>query len=150
MTAGQLSAFIFYTVMVATAGRRHLRGVRATQAAAGASERIRELLATPTEINAPATPLALPSPRGGVAFEQRDIQLPDPPAGRALKDFHFRSRPVKLSPWSARGAGKEHVFSGCCCAFSDRRRAWCRWTALTSKPLTSTQRERFALVSQSR
>ena len=51
---GELSAFIFYAVMVATAVGAISEVFGQLKRAAGASERIRELLATPTEINAPA------------------------------------------------------------------------------------------------
>ncbi|TAG84701.1 MAG: ATP-binding cassette domain-containing protein [Burkholderiales bacterium] len=53
MTAGQLSAFVFYAVIVATAVGAIAEVFGQLKRAAGASERIRELLATVSEIQSP-------------------------------------------------------------------------------------------------
>jgi ATP-binding cassette, subfamily B, bacterial len=54
MTAGQLSAFVFYAVIVATAVGAIAEVFGQLKRAAGASERIRELLATVSEIRSPS------------------------------------------------------------------------------------------------
>jgi ATP-binding cassette subfamily B protein len=54
MTAGQLSAFVFYAVIVATAVGAIAEVFGQLKRAAGASERIRELLAAVSEIRSPA------------------------------------------------------------------------------------------------
>jgi ATP-binding cassette, subfamily B, bacterial len=65
MSGGELSAFVFYAVLVATsaAGLSELWGD--IQRAAGAAERIAELLAVRPAIAAPASPRALPEPAEG-------------------------------------------------------------------------------------
>jgi ATP-binding cassette, subfamily B, bacterial len=54
MTAGQLSAFVFYAVIVATAVGAIAEVFGQLKRAAGASERIRELLVTVSEIRSPS------------------------------------------------------------------------------------------------
>ena len=111
MTAGQLSAFIFYAVMVATAVGAISEVFGQLKRAAGASERIRELLATPTEIAAPATPLALPAPRGEVTFDNVTFSYPTRPQAEALKDFSLAVKPGEVVALvGPSGAGKSTVF----------------------------------------
>jgi ATP-binding cassette, subfamily B, bacterial len=57
MTAGQLSAFVFYAVIVATAVGAIAEVFGQLKRAAGASERIRELLATVSEVRSPSAPM---------------------------------------------------------------------------------------------
>lgn len=54
MTAGQLSAFVFYAVIVATAVGAIAEVFGQLKRAAGASERIRELLVTVSEVRSPS------------------------------------------------------------------------------------------------
>jgi ATP-binding cassette, subfamily B, bacterial len=54
MTAGQLSAFVFYAVIVATAVGSIAEVFGQLKRAAGASERIRELLVTVSEVRSPS------------------------------------------------------------------------------------------------
>src|SRR5256885_2154651 len=64
ISAGELSAFVFYAVLVAGAVGAVSEVIGDLQRAAGATERLMELLATEPGIRAPAHPQALPEPRG--------------------------------------------------------------------------------------
>jgi ATP-binding cassette, subfamily B, bacterial len=66
MTAGQLSAFVFYAVIVATAVGAIAEVFGQLKRAAGASERIRELLATVSEIRSPSASAPQSAPQGTV------------------------------------------------------------------------------------
>src|SRR5215813_4377994 len=61
-SAGQLSAFVFYAVIVATSVGAVSEVAGDLQRAAGATERLLELLDTPANIASPANPVALPEP----------------------------------------------------------------------------------------
>lgn len=149
MTAGQLSAFIFYAVMVATAVGAISEVFGQLKRAAGASERIRELLATPTEIAAPAAPLALPAPRGEVAFEKVTFSYPTRPQAEALKDFSLAVKPGEVVALvGPSGAGKSTVFQ-LLLRFYDPKAGVVSVDGVDVKAADlNALRERFALVSQ--
>ena len=149
MTAGQLSAFIFYAVMVATAVGAISEVFGQLKRAAGASERIRELLATPTEIAAPATPLALPAPRGEVTFDNVTFSYPTRPQAEALKDFSLVVKPGEVVALvGPSGAGKSTVFQ-LLLRFYDPKAGVVSVDGVDVKAADlNALRERFALVSQ--
>jgi ATP-binding cassette subfamily B protein len=149
MTAGQLSAFIFYAVMVATAVGAISEVFGQLKRAAGASERIRELLATPTEIAAPATPQALPAPRGEVAFDNVTFSYPTRPQAEALKDFSLAVKPGEVVALvGPSGAGKSTVFQ-LLLRFYDPKAGVVSVDGVDVKAADLyALRERFALVSQ--
>ena len=107
------------------------------QRAAGATERLFELLAVEPAIRAPAHPVALPSPaRGTVDLRRRDAStIRRVPTRAALDALHARRRaPARRSRWSARRAPARRRCSSCCCASTIRRRARCASTASTCAP----------------
>src|SRR5207253_17198 len=70
LSAGSLAAFIFYAVIVANALFVLAEVYGELQRAAGASERLLELLATESRVRAPAQPVPMPWPGlGSIAFE---------------------------------------------------------------------------------
>src|SRR5256885_5130663 len=80
LSAGQLSAFVFYSVIVASSVGAVSEVAGELQRAAGATERLLEILDTPPEIAAPASPSPLPEPpRGTVALEAGELAHPSPP-----------------------------------------------------------------------
>jgi ATP-binding cassette subfamily B protein len=111
MSAGELSAFVFYAVLVAN-------GVYATSEvygellrAAGASERLLELLATRSDIVAPRDPVQMPPPGGRVAFEAVTFRYPSRPGSAALADFSLAVDPGEVVALvGPSGAGKTTVF----------------------------------------
>ncbi len=112
MSAGQLTAFVFYAVMVA-GGVGALSEVWGdVQRAAGAAERLMELLASEPEIKAPANPVALPArPKGAVAFADVSFNYPSRPDRPALDRFDLAIAPGEtVALVGPSGAGKSTVF----------------------------------------
>ena len=91
ISAGELSAFVFYAVLVAGAFGAVSEVIGDLQRAAGATERLMELLATEPQIRAPANPQPLPEPpRGEVRFEQGQLSLPLAPGCAGARGFFAR------------------------------------------------------------
>jgi len=112
LSAGSLTAFIFYAVIVANATFVLAEVYGELQRAAGASERLLELLATETRIRAPADPVPLPWPGiGSVAFEDVTFHYPSRPATPALDRFSLAIDPGEVVALvGPSGAGKTTVF----------------------------------------
>jgi ATP-binding cassette, subfamily B, bacterial len=112
LTVGQLSAFVFYAVVVASSIGAISEFMADLQRAAGASERLFELLDAVPEIRAPAAPAVFPSPaRGAVAFEGVTFRYPSAPDRAALEDLSFSVAPGEtVAVVGPSGAGKTTVF----------------------------------------
>ena len=88
MTWGQLSQFFVYAVIVGTSAAALTEMWGEVQRAAGAMERLAELLAARPAIAAPAQPLVLPARvRGDIAFEHVSFRYPSRPETLALNDY---------------------------------------------------------------
>ncbi|MCY0386787.1 ABC transporter transmembrane domain-containing protein [Robbsia sp. Bb-Pol-6] len=112
MSAGALSAFVFYSITVATAGAGLSELWGDLQRAAGAADRIADLLSEQPAIASPAQPLPLPVPaRGALAFDQVTFFYPARPDRAALHDFTLHVRPGEtVALVGPSGAGKTTVF----------------------------------------
>ena len=112
LTAGSLTAFIFYAVIVANATFVIAEVFGEIQRAAGASERLLELLATEPAIVAPPNPAPLPVPASGrVAFEEVTFHYPTRPGTAALDRFCVSVEPGEVVALvGPSGAGKTTVF----------------------------------------
>ncbi|MCH7931041.1 MAG: ATP-binding cassette domain-containing protein [Proteobacteria bacterium] len=112
ISAGELAAFVFYAVVVAGAVGALSEVVGELQRAAGATERLMELLAVKPEITAPANPTALPEPpRGAVVFDDVTFRYPTRPERSALDGFSLRVAPGEtVALVGPSGAGKTTVF----------------------------------------
>ncbi len=112
LSAGSLTAFIFYAVIVANATFVLAEVYGELQRAAGASERLLELLDTPSRIRPPLHPVALPQPPvGRVAFEDVTFFYPSRPATPALDRLSLAVQPGEVVALvGPSGAGKTTVF----------------------------------------
>jgi ATP-binding cassette, subfamily B, bacterial len=112
LSAGELSAFVFYAVLVAAAVGAISEVIGDLQRAAGATERLMELLSTEPEIKVPANPVPLPIPvRGEVRLENITFHYPSRPDKPALYRFSLSvSHGEKLALVGPSGAGKTTVF----------------------------------------
>jgi ATP-binding cassette, subfamily B, bacterial len=112
MTAGQLSAFVFYAVLTAFAVGTISEVFGDLQRAAGAAERLLELLATEPAITAPPRPASLPEPaEGRVALDGITFFYPSRPDRPALDNLSLRVAPGEtVALVGPSGAGKTTVF----------------------------------------
>jgi ATP-binding cassette subfamily B protein len=112
ITAGQLSAFVFYAVVVAGSVGGLSDVVGDLQRAAGATERLIDLLRTETEIEPPENPTPLPEPvQGRVGFDNVVFHYPSRPDMAALNGFDLDvARGEKVALVGPSGAGKTTVF----------------------------------------
>jgi ATP-binding cassette subfamily B protein len=112
ISGGELSAFVFYAIVVAGAAGALSEVIGDLQRAAGATERLMELLETEPDIAAPADPKPLPVPaRGAARFENVVFKYPSRPDRAALDGFNLEVRPgEKLAIVGPSGAGKTTVF----------------------------------------
>lgn len=112
ISPGDLSAFVFYAVLVASAVGAISEVVGDVQRAAGATERLFELLTVEPAIRAPADPLPLPSPaRGTIDFEDVTFHYPSRPSTPAIEALTLAVAPgERLALVGPSGAGKTTVF----------------------------------------
>jgi ATP-binding cassette subfamily B protein len=112
MTGGQLSQFLLYAVYAAVAAAALSEMWGEMQRAAGAMERLVELMGAKPAIVAPAHPQPLPTPgRGAIRFERVNFSYPSRPQARALRDFDLDIRPGETIAFvGPSGAGKSTTF----------------------------------------
>jgi ATP-binding cassette subfamily B protein len=112
ITGGTIAAFVLYGALLAGAFGNLTEVYGDLLRAAGASDRLGELLNAEAQIRAPAQPVALPEPaRGALEFESVTFHYPTRPETSALEDFTLRIDPrERLAVVGPSGAGKTTIF----------------------------------------
>jgi ATP-binding cassette subfamily B protein len=112
MTGGTIAAFVLYGGLLAGAFGNLTEVYGDLLRAAGASERLAELLHAEPDIRAPAEPARLPEPaQGALEFEHVTFHYPTRREISALEDFSLNVRPrERLALVGPSGAGKTTIF----------------------------------------
>lgn len=112
ITGGTIAAFVLYGGLLAGAFGALSEVYGDLLRAAGASERLAELLEAEPEIRTPANPVALPEPpRGEIEFDSVTFHYPTRRETSALNDFSLVVRPrERLAVVGPSGAGKTTIF----------------------------------------
>jgi ATP-binding cassette subfamily B protein len=111
MSVGALIQFVIYAVMVAGAVGALSEIWGELQRAAGATERLVELLGTEDSVKDPVRPVALPRPvRGEIAFEDVTFRYPARPEASALNGISLHVKPGEtVALVGPSGAGKTTI-----------------------------------------
>ncbi len=112
MTVGLLTQFAGYAMIFVTGMGSMSETWGDLQRAAGASERLMELLHVAPEVSAPLHPLPIPRPaKGAVSFRGVSFQYPSRPNFKALNAFTLDIAPGEaVALVGPSGAGKSTVF----------------------------------------
>nr|WP_294849248.1 ABC transporter transmembrane domain-containing protein [uncultured Sphingomonas sp.] len=112
MSGGTIAAFVLYGGLLSGAFGALSEVYGDLLRAAGASERLDELLNVKPTIAAPGTPVALPTPpEGQLTFDDVTFHYPTRPDASALENFTLKVRPnERLAVVGPSGAGKTTLF----------------------------------------
>jgi ATP-binding cassette subfamily B protein len=112
LSGGELSAFVFYAVLVAGSVGALSEVAGELMRAAGAAERLMEILGTEPAIHEPQNPVMLPDPPlGRLEVEDITFHYPSRPDTPALDGFSLKITPgEKIALVGPSGAGKSTLF----------------------------------------
>ncbi|MAF48467.1 MAG: ABC transporter transmembrane domain-containing protein [Rhodospirillales bacterium] len=150
ISGGELAAFIYYATIVAFSVGVISEVYGELLRAAGATERLIELLEAEPDIAPPDVPLPLPAPAAGrVSFDNVTFHYPSRPGQAALAEFSLNVAPGEtVALVGPSGAGKSTVFQ-LLLRFYDPSRGSISLDGVDVRLAdTKAVRERFALVPQ--
>jgi len=114
LSGGELAAFVFYAIMVAGSLAAVTEVYGEVQRAAGAAERIRELLATEAEIQSPEPVEPAPAASKSeplLSFQRVGYHYPSRPDRQAIADLTLDVKPgERIALVGPSGAGKSTLF----------------------------------------
>ncbi|MBT9501283.1 MAG: ATP-binding cassette domain-containing protein [Burkholderiaceae bacterium] len=113
ITAGHLGQTVVYVILLVSSVAVLSEVYGDVLRAAGATERLMELLNSKSPVAEPVQPRALPAVNGGsaISFEHVGFNYPSRPLQQALHDFSLRVRPGEtVALVGPSGAGKSTVF----------------------------------------
>ena len=112
LSAGELTAFMFYAVMAGGAVATISEVIGEVQKAAGASERLMELLNTRTNIESPVSPIVLPNKvSGDISLQNVNFYYPQADTVSVIKDLNLKIKSgERIALVGPSGAGKSTLF----------------------------------------
>ncbi len=111
MTGGELGAFVFYAIVVAGSVATISEVIGDVQRAAGAAERLLELLSIKSAIDLPSNPKSASGNGSQILFKNVTFHYPSRPDQAALKNLNLVIEEGKsLALVGSSGAGKSTVF----------------------------------------
>ena len=111
ISAGELASFVFYAIMVARSVAVISEIYGQLQRAAGATERLLELLSEKSQIQPPAKPIEMPTGSLSINFDNVSFSYPSRPLEKALKGISFKvNEGETLAIVGLSGSGKTTIF----------------------------------------
>ena len=111
ISAGELASFVFYAIMVARSVAVISEIYGQLQRAAGATERLLELLSEKSQIQPPAKPIEMPTGSLSINFDNVSFSYPSRPLEKALKGISFKvNEGETIAIVGLSGSGKTTIF----------------------------------------